>query len=346
MPRIAVIALAIFAALLPGTETVAAPKTDVIVLINGDHITGEIKSLERGMLSYSTDFVGTINVEWDKVAQLRSDQLLEVELLDGTRTVGRAAELDERGTMRLLPSNGSPVRSVPLDSTMRIAALDEGRIRDRMDGYISFGWSAAAANDVSQVSLNAGLTYRDEVRLWDFTYEGSRSETETSAPSQSQTLAIEQLRFLRDEWFWTGGGNIASNDELGLDLRVLLEGGFGRYFYQTQHQEFLAALGIGLAHEEFDDGQKQESWEGILLMSYDIYRFDTPEVDISTDLAIYPSLTISGRVRTDASIQMSYEIIDDLFYRLSLHHNYDSEPQSLNATTTDWSLVTSLGYSF
>jgi len=333
-------------ALLCSGEVLAAPKTDVVVLINGDRITGEIKELERGVLSYSTDFMGTLSIEWDKVAQLQSNQLFEVELLDGERVFGRPKELGERGTMRLDAERGGAVRGVPLDKAARIAALDEGKLRDRLDGYLSFGWSAAAANDVSQLTLAAGLTYRDQIRLWDFSYDATRSESDASPPAESQTLEIEQRRFLRDRWFWSGSGNVATNDELGLDLRLLLGGGFGRYFLQTAHQEFGAAAGIGVSREEFSDGQTQESIEGILKASYDLYRFDTPEIDISTDLAVYPSFTVSGRVRTDTSIRARYEIIDDLFYELSLQHSYDSEPQSVDATNSDWSLVTSLGYSF
>jgi hypothetical protein len=48
---------------------------------------------------------------------------------------------------------------------VRIAALDRGRFRDRIDGYLNVGWSAASATDVSQVSIGAGVTYRDEIRL-------------------------------------------------------------------------------------------------------------------------------------------------------------------------------------
>ena len=332
--------------LLCSVEAMAAPKTDVVVLINGDRITGEIKELERGVLSYSTDFMGTLSIEWDKVAQLQSNQLFEVELLDGERVFGRPKELGEHGTMRLEAEPDGEVRGVPLDRTVRLAALDEGQLHDRLDGYLSFGWSAVAANNLSQLTLAAGLTYRDETRLWDFAYETARSESDTSPSAVSQTLEVEQRRFLRDRWFWSGGGSVATNDELGLDLRVLLGGGFGRYFFQTAHQEFVAVAGIGVSREEFDDGQSQESIEGILRAAYDLYRFDTPEIDISTDLTVYPSLTVSGRVRTDTGIRVRYEIVDDLFYELSLQHSYDSKPQSLDATHTDWSLVTSLGYSF
>ena len=323
----------------------SAAKTDLVILINGDQITGEVKGLERGILSYSTDFIGTIDIEWEKIAQLRSDQWLEIETLDSRRALGKPSSLGEPGVLRLDLKQGEQVE-VPMLSVARIFAVDVGRFRDRVDGYLDVGWSAAAANDLSQVSVNAGLTYVDELRLWDFTYEASMSESDSSPASQSQFLRIDQQRFLRNDWFWTGGGHISTNDELGLDLRVLLGGGIGRYYFQTPNQEFFAAAGIGVSREEFVDGQEQKSFEGILTMSYDLYRFDAPEIDIAAELSIYPSLTISGRVRTDAGIRLRYEIIEDLYYGISAQHMYDNKPQSAHAANTDWSLVTSLGYSF
>ena len=127
---------------------------------------------------------------------------------------------------------------------------------------------------------------------------------------------------------------------------MLLGGGVGRYFFQTPYQEFFAALGIAVSKEEFADGQTQESFEGILAMSYDLYKFDYPEIDVATELTVYPSFTVSGRVRTDAGIRMRYEIIDDLYYELSAQHTHDNKPQSFGARNSDWSIVTSLGYTF
>ena len=339
--------LLVVAMLITGiwSPVAGAEKTDVVILINGDHITGEVKGLERGILRYSTDFMGTLNIEWDKVAKLRSDQVLEVETLDSKRVLGKPTHFGDSGALRLDVDRGYPVY-MALNNVARIYALDVGKLRDRLDGYVNIGWSAAAANNLSQLSVGAGLTYVDELRLWDFTYEGVRSESDTSPAAESQFLRVEQQRFLRDDWFWTGGGNIATNDELGLDLRVLLGGGVGRYFLQTPYQEFFAALGIGVSREEFSDGQTQESVEGILALSYDLYKFEDPEIDIATELTIYPSFTISGRVRTDAGIRMRYEIIEDLYYELSAQHTHDNEPQSVGARNSDWSIVTSLGYSF
>ena len=324
----------------------AAPKTDVVILVNGDHITGEVKELQRGILSYSTDFMGTISIEWQKVAQLQSGQVLEVELMDGTKLYGRPKSLGDPGALALEDERTGGVRQVPLDQAVRIATLDQGRFRDRLDGYLDLGWSAAAADDVSQLSVDAGLTYRDEIRQWEFDYTASHSKSEATPASSSQTLSIEQRRFLRERWFWSGAGSFQTNDQLGLDLRLLLGGGFGRYLIQTARQELVAGVGLAVSRERFSDGQDQDSLEGVLLGSYDLFKFRDPEIDISTELKVYPSFTVSGRVRTDAHITVSYEFIKDFTYKLSFTHAYDSEPQSVDAPKSDWSLFTSLGYEF
>jgi putative salt-induced outer membrane protein YdiY len=324
----------------------AAPKTDIVVLINGDRMTGEVKDLERGILTFSTEFMGTISIEWEKVAQLKSGQLFEVELMDGTKVYGRPTSAGDERALILAPGDGSEVRIVPVDQTVRIAALDEGRLRDRLDGYVNVGWSAAAANDVSQYSLGLGATYRDPVRSWEVSYTALQSESSDNPSSQSQSLQLEQRRFMRDRWFWSGAGSLEANDELGLDLRALLGGGFGRHLIQSARQELWVVSGLAVTREEFTDGTTQESLEGILGGSYDLYRFDDPEVDISADLRVFPSFTISGRVRTSAGVTASYEIVKDLTYQLSFTHSSDSEPQSAGAATSDWSVVASLGYEF
>ena len=46
-------------------------RTDVVTLLNGDRITGEIVELNRGRLELKTDDAGTIEIEWDNIARIR-----------------------------------------------------------------------------------------------------------------------------------------------------------------------------------------------------------------------------------------------------------------------------------
>ncbi len=72
----------------------AQPKADVVRLANGDHITGEVKNLNRGQLEYSTDDVGTVYFEWDKIVSLEAVGQFDVTTTDGRRFLGSLAAGD------------------------------------------------------------------------------------------------------------------------------------------------------------------------------------------------------------------------------------------------------------
>ena len=69
--------------LIPATTVVAQPRTDVVRLANGDHITGEVVVLERGRLEFKTDDAGTIYFEWDNVAHVEATRQFEIATTDG-----------------------------------------------------------------------------------------------------------------------------------------------------------------------------------------------------------------------------------------------------------------------
>ena len=49
-----------------------------VVLSNGDRLTGEISSLDKGKLALKTDYAGTVQIDWDKVRELDTDQQFEI----------------------------------------------------------------------------------------------------------------------------------------------------------------------------------------------------------------------------------------------------------------------------
>src|SRR3954466_10563821 len=75
-------------ALLLGARAAEAQKTDSVWIRNGDRITGEVESLSRALLKYSTDDLGTIYIEWDKVDRISSPTMFEVYLKSGQKFYG------------------------------------------------------------------------------------------------------------------------------------------------------------------------------------------------------------------------------------------------------------------
>ena len=63
--------------LLTAASLNAGESTDVIVMKNGDHLTGKVKSVDRGVLFVSLDYVdGTISVDWSESNPLREQSAL------------------------------------------------------------------------------------------------------------------------------------------------------------------------------------------------------------------------------------------------------------------------------
>ena len=331
-------------ALCPACPSHAA-RTDVVILQNGDHVTGEVKSLDRGLLKFKTDHMGTFNIEWEYVAKVTSNRLLEVELKSGQRYFGRITSLEGPGMLVVTSAEGFAY-DVEIADTVRIAQLDEvGSLRDRLDGYVDLGYSSTRATDVTEWSFDAGVNYRDRIRLWELDFQTVQSDSGTSE-SGSSSLTGQQKRFFGNRWFWSGVLQFSQNDSQNLDLRTLLGGGLGRYLVQTNHQLFGLGTGIGYVREDLDDGTSFNSTEVILAFGYDAFRFDDPELDLSADLVVFPSLTVSGRVRASAEISLRYVLIDDFYAELSWSETYDNKPRSADAARRDYTVTTSLGYTF
>ena len=342
-----VASLLLLASLLAYSSAVsAAPKTDIVVLINGDHITGEVKSLEYNQLKLSTEHMGTIYIEWDKIASLQSNQYLLLERTDGTRYYGQLVEGDDDSTLQVARSVDEPAVAVDMAVVVRAQPIEGGDFIDRLDGYVSAGLDIAKASDRRSIDLAGGLSSRTRVRAW--ALDGSVNLTDDSAGETSERYQLQgsYRQFVRARDFYLGFTGFERNTELDLNLRTMVGGGYGRYFVQNNHSEWLGGLGMAYSHENYTGGETFDSVEGVLTTSFKIFRYDFPETDIGGSLTLLPSLTKSGRYRAEADLRAKYEFVDDLYFELKVYGSYDSKPPLADSQQSDYGLTTSLGYSF
>ena len=106
---------------------------------------------------------------------------------------------------------------------------------------------------------------------------------------------------------------------------------------------FVLAGGAAWNYEDYDDItiEDRSSAEAFAAIEYNI--FDIGDLDLKTSLIGYPSLTESGRFRTDYSFDLKYEFPLDFFINLGFTLNYDNKPVE-GAATTDYILQTTFGW--
>ena len=343
---VAVSASIVAVALLACVDAQAAPKTDVVVLVNGDRITGEVKGLEHNRLRLSTDHMGTVYVEWDKIAHLESNQFLLLERSDGVRYYGQLARDDQDAQLAIRRPGDKVAEEVPMSSVVRAQPIAGGDLIDRLDGYVSGGLDVTKASNQRSLDFSAGLSSRSRAREWSVDLSANVTDDSAGQTTERYDAKGDYRKLLPNRDFWQMFGGLSRNTELDLDLRTSVGGGYGRYFIQTNLAEWVGGLGLAYNHENYTGGQAVDSLEAVLTTAFSIFRYDFPETDIGGTLSLLPSLTESGRYRAEADLRAKYEFVDDLYFELKVYGSYDNKPPTADAEKSDYGLVTSLGYSF
>jgi hypothetical protein len=321
----------------------AQRKTDVITLYNGDRITGEIKTLQGGRLSLSTDAMGTLNIEWKEIASIDSNYNYELRLNDGQRLFGTVKPGSTPGTVTLADVFGE--HSFGWQEVVELRAIED-TFRDRLDIYVSANYSYTKASQVSQTELRANISYEDENALNDLTSRFTVSDTNSEATTSSRITLSRKVWTDREGLYRQVFGGYESNDELGLDYRMTLGGGIGRYLIESNAQALNGGFGLQALEEKSVGGDTQGSVEAVMTMGYSRWRFDSPELDLSFDASLYPSLTERGRLRADTNARIRWEVIDDLYWDFSTWGSYDNAAVDDNAGEFDWGVTTGVGWDF
>jgi hypothetical protein len=178
----------------------------------------------------------------------------------------------------------------------------------------------------------------------------SQSSTSDTEPTQVRDNASYQSLRLYETTYFTGWStSYEDNDALDLVYRVQAAWIGGRQFFPVANRRWRLGAGLAVNRERYVGGDPQVNTELVLGGTLDWFRFHSPELDLSSNLTVYPSLNEWGRVRANFGVTLRWEIWNDLYWQLSLYDDYDSNPDSGGTTTVpnnDYGVTTSLGWSW
>jgi hypothetical protein len=322
----------------------AASKTDTVTFKNGDKLTGEFKSLKRGQLNISTEAMGTVGIEWDKVSSITSSQTIQVEMSSGIRYFGTLAVPENKTGIAVVTEHGPDILDTSRITEM--TPIDGGGIR-ALDADLSVGYDFAKAGGVKHVTLAMGMDYRSLIRIESVRFSTVITDSDTQDASRRTNLGFRHTRLWSKRWYTNTSLSFDQNDELGLDLRTTIGTGGGRYLVQSNSMLLSLEGELQFSRESLkgqDDGT--DSVEAALSVNWDWFVFEDPELDWSTRFQVIPSLTEQGRVRSELDTTLSWEIIGDLKWAISLYGSWDNQPQSATGATSDYGVNTALAYDF
>lgn len=322
---------------------VHAAKTDIVFLKNGDRITGEVKTLERGKLEFSTDHMGTVFIEWEDIREIISATGQSVELANGQRFYG-PLEKSESTDLVMVSTEKGPV-GVGVQDVVSMYPV-ESSFWERLDISASLGFTWDKASSVGKYNIGVDTEYRNprfitRARLSsEVTTQDGRDDTSRAS------FDISHLVYRRNKRYHQIFAGLETNDELGIDLRTIIGAGYGWVPIRSQRNWFSFGAGLAVNNEVPVAGEAETNLEAVGNLTYDYYKYSTPERRFRVNLLIFPSLTDFGRWRATFDTNFSWEIVNDFYWKMEVYASYDSDPVSIQASSSDYGVISSLAYKF
>jgi putative salt-induced outer membrane protein YdiY len=340
-------ALAAFLLMIPGGASSAARK-DSVLMKNGDHLTGEVKKLENGILYIDLNYVsGSIGLDWSQVDRMESTGVYQITLQDGTHLVGtlQKVQIDKAAEKNVAINAESRLLQVPASEVVDVESQQRNFWR-QLRGNVSLGASYTSGN--SQTALNSDDNVNYRAKLW---AAGASYTSSFSGQSGSSETNLQEVQAAGERYFGRNSFVFALSDFLHssqqqLNLRSTLGGAYGEYWVRTNEHTLRWFGGIVYTHEDFQSGSSQptqQNVEGLVGAQYELFYFD--RYALQSQLLLFPGLSDFGRIRATTKSTLRVKLRNNFSLSFSLWDNYDSRPP-VTAKKNELGVSTNVGWTF
>ena len=133
---------------------------------------------------------------------------------------------------------------------------------------------------------------------------------------------------------------------VGLDRRTTVGGGLSRWLTDTNTHRTAFMGGLVAAREnERDATESDTSVEAAVGVVLDWFRYDDPELDVSTTFVVYERLSDESRTRGNLDVDLRWELISGFLWGFNICYTFNTQPIG-EASSSDYGVVSSIGWSF
>jgi hypothetical protein len=310
----------------------ARDSTDVIVMRNGDHLTGEIKGMSQGVLYISMNYIlGTSQVQWSKVDHIESTQLFLVKTETGEVYTGKLSTAEAaKGEPMTIEVVESSSKQTPVERP-KVVEMDQTSqsFWQRFNGEINSGISYTKGNQSTQYNLSSDITYPRERWSAGVSYNSNLStSTGVTATTRNQLSLTGQHLMRWNNWFYGGTAAFLQSSEQDINLQTGLGAGIGRYLSNTNHLKTYVMGGFGWQRTQYAPNlavaNPQEVFTGMVGGGVRWFRFNKTTLD--TTITLLPAITEPGRLYTTVNATYYIKLSGSFSWNVSFYGNWDNRP--------------------
>jgi len=317
----------------------AGAAADVVVMQNGDRITGEVNRIWGNDLSIEADYTDEFVIELDKVSYIESDREFDLTLDDGREVTARLPGAAADGKQTVVYDGET--RTVNVTELEQVVEVD-----DAFDWESHIDWNSTVTQGNTDSTI-ARLAGDATIETGDHRHVATlliADEELAGVTSKDQDYVTYNYNWLfSDKWFLGAGASYETDPIKLLDRRTIIGAGIGRDIWNFHDRTMNFELGLGSLDETLAGIDETSS------IAYWRFRF---EYDFSgTDLEVFHNHQVnsylSGRdnLFAKSSTGLRYEITDLFYLTMSLNVDYEREPPP-GTESEDTTFVVGAGFEF
>lgn len=242
----------LLAVFLPGVSA------DVLILDNGDRISGTLQSMSEGNLTWVSDQFGVVVVPQSSVTLIETRELYQISV--GRNPAYSNCLLSIKGQQQIMVCDEQEVsigdwRLVTAIATMQMIERDTGEFAGRVIVSLEDS-SGNTAEQGYKVDTEMQLRYDLTRHRFDVEYDvRERDDVRT----KNQGLLVYQFDwFFTDDWFFNANSSFQRNEFKNLRQRKSGGVGVGLQAIDTNIMALSMEAGVNHIYEQFESDDNQE----------------------------------------------------------------------------------------
>ena len=221
---------------------------DVVVLINGDRLTGTVDSVSGGRVLLDTQYAGHVAIKMEAVAELITDAAFTV-VTDNDQVDGQFALVD--GVQVLVSRDKSQPISLASIKTAGHSKLALGSFSREWTTRADLAAEVSNGNtDTEKYSTLIESRYKEGNVEHYVSLLIASEEAEDQKTKDELNLDYGYKRFVTEKWYASGNAEYFEDPLKDVDSRMTVGAGVGYQFWDDSFGSFSTDLGVSYVREE------------------------------------------------------------------------------------------------
>ncbi len=326
--------------LIGGLCASAAAPADVIVMTNGDKLTGRLDSIGDGVAKLETTYAGTLSLDLNQIQALRTRTPFLVRLASG---VTEGFFINEQGQQVQTPDRTVGIKLADIRSaTPSLNGATEGSRQwgARLDLALSLAdgnTTAEASNVLLEADYAVGSQEHSVTALI------AKEEGEGLVTKDQLDIDYGYRRFISERWYGAANAGYFQDTLKDIDSRITLGAGVGVQLIDSPRETLASDLSLSAVQEDIDGSSTTKP---AMRLGVDYQRFfQAKTIEVFSRQSVLQLLEgkKSQVISSSTGIRYAFNSRIDTAFRVDVA--YESDPPADNKKTdTTYSLGVGLKF--